>query len=156
MGTYDGVGSSVCLGGSGDADLTAISGFDTLDAVSLSFDFVPDADQIFIQFPFLSTEHPGFVNTEFNDVFAFFVNGTNLALVPGTTDAVTINSINVDRPVEIDVSNPILIGTREIHDRGFAGADVIPEPGTWMLMISGFAGLLVFSRRRTSRSKETH
>jgi hypothetical protein len=205
MGNYDGLGSSVNLGGPGDAALTAISGFTTLDAVSLSFDFVPDADQVFIQFMFLSTEYPDFVNTQFNDVFAFFVNGTNVALVPGTTDPVTINSINVGNPVGINASNPqyftqysefgvtpfnyggatilltatanvnagevnnfrfavadasdrildsaILIGTGKFttHDPGDPN-NVIPEPGTWMLMISGFAGLVVFGRRRASRS----
>jgi hypothetical protein len=207
MGTYDG-GSSESLGGSGDADLSAISGFNTFDAVSLSFDFVPDADQLFIQFVFLSTEYPGYVNTSFNDVFAFFVNGNNVALVPGTTDPVTINSINVGRPVGTNVSNPeyftqysemgvtpfnyggatilltatasvnagevnnfrfavadasdsildsaILIGTGEfsIVDPGDPN-NVIPEPGTWVLMISGFAGVLALSRRRASRSKAT-
>jgi hypothetical protein len=205
MGNYDGLGSSVNLGGPGDAALTAISGFTTLDAVSLSFDFVPDADQVFIQFMFLSTEYPTYVNSQFNDVFAFFVNGTNVALVPGTTDPVTINSINVGNPVGINASNPqyftqysefgvtpfnyggatilltatanvnagevnnfrfavadasdrildsaILIGTGKFttHDPGDPN-NVIPEPGTWMLMISGFAGLVVFGRRRASRS----
>jgi MYXO-CTERM domain-containing protein len=104
-GTYQG-GASTNLGGPGDADLTAISGFTTLDAVALTFEFVPTESQIFISFLFASTEYPNFVNSQFNDVFGFFVNGTNVALVPGTTDPVTINSINVGNPVGVNPSNP--------------------------------------------------
>jgi hypothetical protein len=99
-------GASASLGGAGDANLTAISGFNTLDGVSLTFDFVPDASQIYIQFVFASTEYPNFVNSQFNDVFGFFVNGVNVALVPGSNDPVTINSINVGNPVGIGASNP--------------------------------------------------
>ncbi|HWI52848.1 MAG TPA: choice-of-anchor L domain-containing protein, partial [Symbiobacteriaceae bacterium] len=35
-----------------------------------------------------------FVGSPFNDVFGFFLNGTNVALVPGTGDIVSVNSIN--------------------------------------------------------------
>jgi MYXO-CTERM domain-containing protein len=103
--TYSG-GASTNMWGAGDADLTAISGFTTLDAAVLTFEFVPTESQIFISFLFASTEYPNFVNTQFNDVFGFFVNGTNVALVPGTTDPVTINSINVGNPVGTNPSNP--------------------------------------------------
>ncbi len=34
------------------------------------------------------------VNSSFNDVFGFFVNGTNFALLPGTTTPVSINNVN--------------------------------------------------------------
>ena len=33
---------------------------------------------------------------QFNDVFAFYVNGVNCALTPGTTDPITINTVNQD------------------------------------------------------------
>ena len=55
---------------------------------------------------FASTEYPTFVNSPFNDVFAFFVNGVNVAVVPGTNDPVTINKINAGNPVGFQVSNP--------------------------------------------------
>lgn len=104
-GVYSG-GASDALGGAGDADLAAIAGFETFDAVSLTFQFVPNASQLFISFVFASTEYPNFVNSQFNDVFGFFVNGTNVALVPGSSAPVTINSINVGNPVGTDASNP--------------------------------------------------
>ena len=35
-----------------------------------------------------------YVNSEFNDVFGFFVDGVNVALTPGTNDPISINTIN--------------------------------------------------------------
>jgi hypothetical protein len=43
---------------------------------------------------FASEEYPEYVGTRFNDVFAFYLNGQNIALVPGTTTPVAINTIN--------------------------------------------------------------
>ena len=51
-------------------------------------------------------EYPEFVNRSFNDVFGFFVNGVNVAVVPGTADPVTINKINVGDSAGSAVSNP--------------------------------------------------
>lgn len=65
----------------GDGDLTKLSGFDTHDAAVLEFDFVPTANQVVFQYAFASDEYPEWVNTPFNDVFAFYVNGTNYATV---------------------------------------------------------------------------
>jgi hypothetical protein len=83
------------ISGSGaNAALTAISGFPTFDQNVLSFDFIPTSNVISFQFVFASEEYHEYVNTEFNDVFAFFLNGTNIALVPGTLSPITINTIN--------------------------------------------------------------
>jgi hypothetical protein len=38
------------------------------------------------------------VNTSFNDVFGLFLNDVNIALVPGTSDAVSINNVNCGNP----------------------------------------------------------
>jgi subtilisin-like proprotein convertase family protein len=93
-------GTSTSVGGPGDADLTALAGFPTLDAVVFEFDFEVQGDEIEFNFVFLSEEYNEFVNTGFNDVFAFYISGPgitgqqNLAVVPGTTTPVTINTIN--------------------------------------------------------------
>jgi hypothetical protein len=105
MGTYTG-SASTDMGGGGDPGLTAIAGAETFDAVALEFSFIPNASQLFIQFLFASTEYPVFVNSPFNDVFAFFVNGVNVAFVPGTTTPVTVTVINVGNPVSVAASNP--------------------------------------------------
>ena len=60
----------------------------------LEFDFVPSFSTVQFSYVFSSEEYSDFANTEFNDVFGFFVNGNNCALVPGTNDPVDVNSIN--------------------------------------------------------------
>ena len=83
------------FGGPGDTDLDNISGFDTEDAAVLEIVFTLDEPtEISTIYNFGSEEYPFFVGTSFNDVFAFFLDGVNIATVPGTGDDVTINSIN--------------------------------------------------------------
>jgi hypothetical protein len=84
------------FGGAGDTDLETLSGFETFDAAVLEFDFVPDSPQVAFQYVFASDEYNEYVNTQYNDVFAFFINGTNCALVEG--DPVSINTINNGNP----------------------------------------------------------
>lgn len=68
--------------------------FKTFDAAVLEFDVVTVSPTFSIRYVFASEEYREFVDSEFNDVFAFFVNGANIALAPGTTDPVTVNTIN--------------------------------------------------------------
>ena len=94
LGGQDGPYNSTDFGLPGDPDLTALSGFPTFDAAVLEFDFVPDVSNVQFQYVFSSEEYSDFANTQFNDVFAFFVNGVNCALVPGTNEPVSVNTIN--------------------------------------------------------------
>jgi len=93
-------GTSTGYNGAGDPDLTALAGFGTEDAVVLEFEFEVQGDELEFNFVFLSEEYNEYVNTGFNDVFAFYISGPgivgqeNLAVVPGTTTPVTINTIN--------------------------------------------------------------
>ncbi|HXZ12499.1 MAG TPA: choice-of-anchor L domain-containing protein [Candidatus Sulfotelmatobacter sp.] len=89
----------------GDPDLTALLGPGgvTNDAAILEFDFVPTSSSISFQYVFASDEYALFVG-QFNDVFGFFVNGANIALIPGTTEPVTISNVNGGNPF---VSPPI-------------------------------------------------
>ena len=72
----------------------------TNNAVVLEFDFVPVGDTVKFSYVFSSDEYPNYNCSNFNDVFAFFINGPgitgtkNIALVPGTDIPVSINSIN--------------------------------------------------------------
>jgi gliding motility-associated-like protein len=85
----------------------------TQDAAILEFDFVPNGDQVVFNFVFASEEYTTFINSVFNDAFGFFISGPgyagpfaspaafpngaeNLAVVPGTTDPITISTIYVD------------------------------------------------------------
>ena len=84
----------------GDPQLQPLAGMTTLDACSLEFDIVPMGDTIRFDYVFSSEEYKNAVCGPYNDAFAFFISGPgitdtqNLALVPGTTIPVTINSIN--------------------------------------------------------------
>jgi hypothetical protein len=77
-----------------DPDLDAILGATGFDAAVLEFDFVPAGSVLHFQFVFGSEEYPEFVNAGFNDVFGFFLNGTNVALIPGTNTPVSIDNVN--------------------------------------------------------------
>ena len=65
----------------------------TFDAAILEFDFVPSDPTIRFQYVFSSDEYEEFV-FQFNDVFGFFVNGKNVALIPQTSTPVSINNVN--------------------------------------------------------------
>ena len=94
----------------GDTDLDSlILGFTTLDATVLEFDFVPDKNVLSFQYVFASEEYNEFANTSFNDVFGFFLNGTNAALLPSTLTSnfvVSINNVNGGNPAGTDARNP--------------------------------------------------
>jgi hypothetical protein len=89
-----GTADSTAFGLPGDPDLNAlVSPATTYDAAVLQFDFVPTGPVIQISYVFGSEEYSDYVN-KFNDVFGFFVNGQNCALVPGTDEPVSVDSIN--------------------------------------------------------------
>ncbi|MCB8944221.1 MAG: choice-of-anchor L domain-containing protein [Ardenticatenaceae bacterium] len=100
----------------GDADLTALSGFPTLDASVLEFDFVPDDSQVFFQFVFASEEYNEFVDQSFNDVFGFFINGQNCALVQN--DPISINTINNGQTNQGPGSHPELYRNNDLQNGG--------------------------------------
>jgi hypothetical protein len=97
-----GAWASTNLNFAGDPDLDRLTGFQTFDATVLKFDFVPLGDTIRFRYVFSSEEYPDFPCTGVNDGFAFFIEKvgvpgqTNIALIPGTTDPVTIDNINED------------------------------------------------------------
>ena len=92
-------GTTTAHGTAGDADLTALSGFTTFDAAFLTFDFESDGGDLFFRFVFASEEYNEFVDSGVNDVFAFFLDGVNIGVIPGTSTPVTIDTVNLgDHP----------------------------------------------------------
>jgi hypothetical protein len=107
------------FGGVGDSDLETLSGFETFDAAVLEFDFVPTSDSVAFQYVFASDEYNEFVNTQYNDVFAFFINGENCAVVG--SDPVSINTINNGNPdpgEDPTPSNPELYRNNDLDNGG--------------------------------------
>ena len=89
----------------GDVDLELLSGQELHNTAILEFDFIPTGDSLAFNYVFSSEEYPEFVNQTFNDAFAFFLSGpglsgpysnnaVNIALVPGTTVPISINTVN--------------------------------------------------------------
>ena len=83
------------------------------DIASLEFDFMVEGDTLAFNFAFSSGEYSSYVNTQYNDVFAFFLSGPgiegpyaapegfsngaiNIAVVPDTEPAlpITVSSVN--------------------------------------------------------------
>ena len=94
-------------GSTNDPDLEQLLADDyrLRDRASLEFDFTPTSEMISFEFVFASEEYCEYVNSDFNDVFGFFIsgpgingpfsdNGENIAFVPGSNDYISINSIN--------------------------------------------------------------
>lgn len=102
----------------GDADLDGLlpEGQSTQDAAALTFDFVPDASSISFRYVFSSDEYNEFVGSGFDDVFGFFVNGTNCATVGG--DRVSVDSINGGNPFGTGGSHPELYRNNDPNDPG--------------------------------------
>ena len=108
----------------GDAELDAIvAPLTTEDAAVLEFEFTPTTSDVSFRYVFASEEYNEYVNSEFNDVFAFFVNGTNCANVPGTSDAVSVNTVNGGNPFGTDATNPGFYRNNSIDDPGPATID---------------------------------
>ncbi|HEY0978296.1 MAG TPA: choice-of-anchor L domain-containing protein, partial [Flavobacteriales bacterium] len=91
--------------GASDPDLAQASGFPLNDAAVLEFDFIPTGDSLKFDFIFASDEYPEFACSDYNDVFGFFLSGpgisgpfsnnaANIALIPGTTVPIAINTVN--------------------------------------------------------------
>lgn len=86
--------------GEGDADLSALIGdAPTHDAAILEFDFVAKADEVSFSYVFGSEEYNEWVGSEYNDVFGFFVNGTNYATIATADGEVPISVNNVNGTV---------------------------------------------------------
>lgn len=113
----------------GDPDLLTIAqsvrpGISTShDAATLEFDFTVVGDTVEFRFVFASEEYLTYVNTDYNDIFAFFLSGpgisgpyaspagfpngaVNVAVVPGTSTPITISTIHPGLNSQFYIDNP--------------------------------------------------
>ncbi len=92
-----------------DPELTSIQSSATRDVIIFEFDATLDplASVLTIDYQFMSDEYNQYVCSTFNDVFGYFITSdttfpytgyTNIALIPGTSNAVGIGSINNGSP----------------------------------------------------------
>ncbi|MEM6577133.1 MAG: choice-of-anchor L domain-containing protein [Pseudomonadota bacterium] len=111
-------GQTTAFGTPGDADLNALIPQNTQDAAFLEITFTTDSGNIFFDYAFASEEYNEFTNSTFNDVFGLFLNGTNIALIPGTMTPVSINTVNGGNPFGTGASNSQFFNNNDLQDGG--------------------------------------
>ena len=125
----------------GDADLEALKpGFETFDACGLAFEFTCPGDgpeDFMFQYIFGSEEYTEFVATEFNDNFAFFLNGVNIATLANGV-AVEINTVNQITNTEFFRNNDIFDSIDPLPD-GTSPFSIEADGFTTTLTASGTA-----------------
>ena len=92
-----------------DKDLSAMIKEKLFDICSIEFDFVPMDNSIQFNYQFGSDEYPEYVDSPYNDIFAFIVSdetmSKNIALIPGTNVPVSINTVNFKTNKEHFIDN---------------------------------------------------
>lgn len=84
--------------------IQAQSGKTIYEFCEFSFDVIPNGDTLKFDYVFASEEYNEYVNSNYNDAFGFYISGVNpagglfvdknIAIIPGTSQAVTINNVN--------------------------------------------------------------
>ncbi len=118
------------------------------DATILEFEFTPTVDSITFEYVFTSEEYCDYVNSQFNDVFGFFIsgpgingnfsnNGENIAVVPGTNDYVSINTLNINSNPAFYVDN-VPLGQPQ-NAGGCTSEPNTPSPTSDFIQYDGFS-----------------
>jgi gliding motility-associated-like protein len=121
MASQPNIGGGSSLPGAGDnytfAPLEALTPFSVNDQVIIEFDFIPQGDTLTFNYVFASEEYEEYVCGTVNDVFGFFLSGTNpaggvyvnenIALIPDPADSTLYTST----PVSINTVNPGVVGS---------------------------------------------
>ena len=92
-----------------DADLASIANGAITNGIVIEFDFIPNGNSVSFNYIFASSEYASYTCTGYNDAFGFFISGpgisgpfsnnsANIALVPGKTVPVAINTVNSGSP----------------------------------------------------------
>ncbi len=103
-----GMGGSTTTAVQNDPDMNSICNGNTNNGSILEFDFIPQGSQLVFKYVFASEEYNLFAppcNSGYNDGFGFFISGpgisgpytnssTNIALLPSSTNPVSINNVN--------------------------------------------------------------
>lgn len=96
-----------------DKDLKVLEKGDLYDLSLIEFDFVSFQNSIKFNYQFGSDEYPEYVGSSFNDIFAFFVSDgkvtKNIAVVPGKTLPVSVNTINNKFETKLFINNNVFV-----------------------------------------------
>lgn len=125
----------------GDPLLNSLTGRTTFDASRLDITFTPTGNNVEFSYVFASEEYNTFVGTQFNDVFAFVIGGTNYALING--QPVAINSVNCGNP----------FGSANNNCASFRNNDTTPQPIA--VSYGGLTTVLSFTAPVTAGAQNT-
>lgn len=135
-----------------DPDLNALDPFSfagNYDACALEFDMFVTDDTVSFDYIFASEEYNEWVNSQYNDVFAFFISGPgitglqNIALVPGTNERVRINTINCDTNSQYYICNNLFDPFANVIYGSDCGPGICPADSfPWLLEYDGFTTVL--------------
>jgi len=101
------------VGSSGDSDLEQLLGgnISTYNAAILEFDFISNSDSVYFKMVYGSEGYDESINSQFADPIAVILSGPgistpiNLALVPSSSDFISINTINSNLNSNLFVDN---------------------------------------------------
>lgn len=98
-------GSSHGLAGNSALDSLLPAMTQSYDAAVLEFDFISSGDAASFQYVFGSEEYMEWVNKGFNDVFGFYLDGENIAVLPDGETAVSVDNVNAYQNSDYYVDN---------------------------------------------------
>lgn len=132
----------------GDALLDTLAGYDTHDATVLAFDFTTTSGNLYFNFVFGSDEYNEWSNSPYNDIFAFTIDGVNVALLPGISPAtpIAIDTVNGGNPLGTNAQHPQFYRNNERPALG--------GPSPFAFEYDGFT--TVFTISKTGLSAGTH
>jgi len=108
--------TGTATGAVGPNTLDNFTGFGTFS--QLDFEFTTTTGSVFFNYVFASEEYNEFTNSQFNDAFTLQVDGVNIALIPGTSTPVQINTVNGGNPFGTNASHPELFHNNDPSDGG--------------------------------------
>lgn len=111
--------------GTPDADLAGLaSGGSIVDRAAIEFDFTPTSSSVSFEYVFASEEYCEYVNSQFNDVFGFFISG------PGIAGTKNLAVIGASTPVSINTINHLTNSSLYVHNTPFFGTNCFNIPAT--------------------------
>src|SRR5262249_19762438 len=101
---------STITNGGNNPSLSNVAQVATFDNALLSFDFTANGNTLTFQYVFGSDEFaiaPFQAGTGFNDAFAAFLAGQNIAFLPGTNPAITVANLSRPGSSQFLIPNPV-------------------------------------------------